>query len=95
MEETIETPWSSGKSVEIPMHRGRWFEPGVRRRVVSLDKVLYSTVAQVYKWVLTIIILGGEGGGYPCDGLASHSGGVAIFLAIVTSCYRNRSETPA
>ena len=33
--------------------RGRWFEPGHCRRVVSLDKKLYSTLSlftQVYKW---------------------------------------------
>ena len=33
----------------------------------------------------------GVGGwGVTCDGLASHSGGVAIFL--VASCYRNRDK---
>ena len=33
---------------------GRWFEPGLCRRVVSLDKKLCSTLSlstQVYKWV--------------------------------------------
>ena len=47
---------------------GRWFEPGLCRRVVSLDKKLYSTLlslfTQVYKWVLAIIMLG--------DNLAMH-----------------------
>ena len=41
--------------------RGRWFEPGNCRRVVSLDKKLYSTLSlftQVYKQV--IIMLGGN-----------------------------------
>ena len=41
--------------------RGRWFEPGHCRRVVSLDKKLYSTLSlftQVYKWVSAIIMLG-------------------------------------
>ena len=40
---------------------GWWFEPSVCRRVVSLDKNLYSTLflfPQVYDWVLAIIILG-------------------------------------
>ena len=40
---------------------GRWFEPGLCRRVVSLDKKLYSTLSlftQVYKWVPAIIMLG-------------------------------------
>ena len=43
--------------------RGRWFEPGHCRRVVSLDKKLYSTLSlftQVCKWVLAIIMLGGN-----------------------------------
>ena len=42
---------------------GRWFEPGVCRRVVSLDKKLYSTLSlstQVYKRVPAIIMLGGS-----------------------------------
>ena len=33
---------------------GRWFEPGLCRCVVSLDKKLYSTLSlftQGYKWV--------------------------------------------
>ena len=41
--------------------KGRWFEPGHCRRVVSLDKKLYSTLSlftQVYKWVPAIIMLG-------------------------------------
>ena len=43
--------------------RGRWFEPGHCRRVVSLDKKLYSTLSlftQMYKWVPAIIMLGGN-----------------------------------
>ena len=43
--------------------RGWWFEPGHCRRVVSLDKKLYSTLSlftQVYKWVPAIIMLGGN-----------------------------------
>ena len=43
--------------------RGRWFEPGHRRHVLSLDKKLYSTLSlftQVYKWVPAIIMLGGN-----------------------------------
>ena len=67
--------------------RGRWFEPGHCRRVVSLDKKLYSTLSlftQVYKWVPAIIMLGGS------LAMDYHSiqGGVAIFL--VASCYGNR-----
>ena len=41
---------------------GRWFEPGLCRLVVSLDKKLYSTLSlftQVYKWVPAIKTLGG------------------------------------
>ena len=40
---------------------GRWFEPSLCRRVVSLDKKHYSTLSlftKVYKWVLVIIMLG-------------------------------------
>ena len=43
--------------------RGRWFEPGHCRRVVSLDKKLYSTLSlftQVYKWDPAIIMLRGN-----------------------------------
>ena len=43
--------------------KGRWFEPGHCRRVVSLDKKLYSTLSlftQVYKWVMAIVMLGGN-----------------------------------
>ena len=42
---------------------GRWFEPGLCRRVVSLDKKLYFTLSlftQVYKCVPAIIMLGGN-----------------------------------
>ena len=42
---------------------GRWFEPSLSHRVVSLDKKLYSTFSlftQVYKWVSAIIMLGGN-----------------------------------
>ena len=42
---------------------GRGFKPGLCRRVVSLDKKLYSTLSlftQVYKWVLAITMLGGN-----------------------------------
>ena len=44
---------------------GRWFEPGLCRRVVSLDKKLHFTLSlftQVYNWVPAIIMLV-EGGG--------------------------------
>ena len=40
---------------------GRWFKPGLCRRVVSLDKKLYFTLpffTQVYKWGPAIIMLG-------------------------------------
>ena len=42
---------------------GRLFEPGLCRRVVFLDKKLYSTLSlftQVYRWVPAIIMLGGN-----------------------------------
>ena len=42
---------------------GQWFEPGLCRHVVSLDKKLYFTLSlftQVYKWVPAIIMLGGN-----------------------------------
>ena len=42
---------------------GRCFEPGLCRRVVYLDKKLFSTLSlftQVYKWVPAIIMLGGK-----------------------------------
>ena len=38
--------------------RGRWFEPGHCRRVVSLDKKLHFTL--VYKWVPAMIMLRGN-----------------------------------
>ena len=44
---------------------GRWFEPSLCRRVVSLDKKLHFTLSlftQVYKWVPAIIMLVGGGG---------------------------------
>ena len=47
---------------------GWWFEPGLCRRVVFVDKKLYSTSSfftQVYKWVPAIVI---------CDGLALSRG---------------------
>ena len=40
---------------------GRWFEPGLCRRVVSLDKKLQFTLSfftQMYKWVLATKMLG-------------------------------------
>ena len=43
--------------------KGRWFEPGHCRRVVSLDKKLSSTLSlftQVYKWVPANVMLGGN-----------------------------------
>ena len=45
---------------------GLWFEPslpGLFHHVLFLDKKLYSTLrlfTQVYKWVPTIIMLGGS-----------------------------------
>ena len=42
---------------------GQWFKLGLCCRVVSLDKKLYSTLSlftKVYKWVLVIIVLGGN-----------------------------------
>ena len=68
--------------------RGRCFEPGHCRRVVSLiDKKLYSIIYCLSKWVPRG---GSNDGGQPCDELTSHpAGGVAIFP--VPFCYRNRS----
>ena len=43
--------------------QGRWFEPGLCRGVVSLDKKLYCTLSlftHVYKWVPAIIMLEGN-----------------------------------
>ena len=60
--------------------------PSSCHRVVSLDKKLYPTLSlstQVYKWVP-----GTYCWGQPCDGLASHPGGVAKLS--VASCYRSR-----
>ena len=48
---------------------GRWFEPGHCRRVVHLDRKLYSTLSlftQVCKWVPAVNVVGE---------LASHPGG--------------------
>ena len=42
---------------------GRWFEPSHCRHVVSLDKkvsFMLSLFTHVYKWVLVIIMLGGN-----------------------------------
>ena len=56
--------WRSGGLVVSALDfrsGGRWFEPGLCRRVVSLDKKLCSTLSlftQVYKWVPAIIMLG-------------------------------------
>ena len=47
------------------------------RRVVSLDKELYSTLSFGYKWVPVLYCWGGGGGGKHNDGLASRPGGVA------------------
>ena len=67
----------------------------VRVRALAGDIVLcswarYFTLTvplstQVYRWVPAILMLG-----QPCDELASHPGGVEIFL--VASCYRNREK---
>ena len=42
---------------------GRWFEPVLSCCVVSLDKKLYYALpvfTRVYKWILAIIMLGGN-----------------------------------
>ena len=59
------------------------------RRVVSLDKKLYSTLSlftQVYKWVQATHCWG-----KPCDGLASRSGGTSNTLRHA-SYYGNRDK---
>ena len=66
---------------------GRWFEPGLCRRVVSLDKKLYSTLSlftQLYKWVTAIIMVGVT---LRWTSIPSR-GGVAFLVA---SGYTNRS----
>ena len=56
--------WSCGGLVVSALDfrsGGRWFEPGLCRRAVSLDKRLYSKLSlftQVHKWVSAIIMLG-------------------------------------
>ena len=62
---TGSVPWRrSGLMVSVldVQSGGCSFEPGLCRRVVSLDKKLSFTLSlftQVYKWVPAIIILGG------------------------------------
>ena len=67
---------------------GRWFEPCLCRRVVSLDKKLYSTLSlltQVYKWVPAIIMLEG--------GVLEGGGGVTLRWTSIPS--RRRSNIPS
>ena len=74
--------------------RGPGSSPGRVIVLCSCEKHFTLTVplsTQEYKWVpancqgnLT------KGWGVTCDGLASHPGGVAIFL--VASCYGNRDQ---
>ena len=70
---------------------GQWFEPGLCRRVVSLDKKLRSTLSLSTKTAV-YMSTGVNAGRQPYDGLASHlevgAGGVATLS--VASCYRNR-----
>ena len=64
---------------------GRWFKPGLCRRVDSLHNKLYFSLflfTQVSKWAPAIIMLGAGGGGggggwggETCDGLASYAVG--------------------
>ena len=56
--------------VSLIFSGGRWFEPGHCRRVVSLDKKLYSTLSlfkQVYKWISTGDHNAGGGGNLAMD----------------------------
>ena len=65
---------------------GRWFEPSLCRRVVSLGKKLYSTLSlftQVYKWVHAIIMLEGS--------LAINWHAIQRGVAIFASRYKNRT----
>ena len=58
--------WRRGDLVVSALHfrsGGRWVDPSLCRRVVSLDKKRYSTLSlftQLYKWVPAIIILWGD-----------------------------------
>ena len=77
--------------------KGQWFDPGLCRRVVYLDKKLCSTFSlstRVYKWVPDTqqntgrnpaMDEGVSRSWLPCDRLASHLGGVVILL--ITSCW--------
>ena len=62
----VSSVWRHGGQVVSALDfrsKGRWFESGNCRRVVSLDKKLYSTLSlftQVYKWVPAIVMLGGN-----------------------------------
>ena len=64
--------------------RGPGSSPGRVICVVFLDKTLYSHSSSLYPRKHDEML------GVTCDGLASHSGGLAILL--VTSCYRNRDK---
>ena len=62
---TLLGQWRGGLAVSVLdfQSEGRWFEPGLCCRAVSLDKKLYFTLSlftQVYKWVSAIIMLGGN-----------------------------------
>ena len=68
---TMKVRWCSGWRDAL---EGRWFEPGLGRRVVTLEKKLYFTLSlftQVYKWVPAT-----EFWRSPCDGLPCHPRGI-------------------
>ena len=70
-----ERRWPSGQRAGIQIDRSV-FEPWPGHSVVFLGKTLYSHSASLHpgEWVPAIA------GGVTCDGLASHPGGIAIFL---------------
>ena len=85
-------------SVSDSWSRGPGSSPGRVIALCSWARHFILTVplsTQEYKWVpancqRNLTKCWGGGGGVTCDGLASHPGGVAIFL--VASCYGNRDK---
>ena len=90
VDQTLETRWSSGSCARLRIKRPG-FEPCPGHCVVFLARHFTLTVplsTQEYKWVPANC----QGNLTKCwrvtfDGLASHPGGVAIFL--VATCYKS------
>ena len=87
-----ETRWPNGWRSGLRIERSG-FEPRPGHCVMFLGKTLYSHSASLHPGVsMGTSKLSGKPDELleiTCDGLASHPGGVAIFL--VTSCYGNRA----